>query len=439
MRTLPRVALGAVQPQADYRPLLWGLLQCLEEAGVQTQCFCSQSLFPAVDGATSITGRSYRHLDAQLMSPEICREVLLHGAHGADLSIIETGQQGGQASQERLIDWLELPRVVVLDVEHNDPCQVPPRPANVDGIFLTGASDHETFSQQRLRWETLWNAPVLGGLIGGAHIRAIVDHLPPGSRPSKELVRALGKSIVWTSKIARLLNLAGPAPQGEATQHLFRPSQAMNKLKVAVAFDDAFHTYFADTLDLLELNGAELRDFSPIADPDLPADTDVVYLGCGHVERFADALAANPCMIAALRRHARDGGRIYAEGGGAAYLCNQVEFDSGECIQMCGVIPAVARCLPVPRPAEFAEISLTNDCWLGRFGDRLRGYRNGRWVMEPMGPHWTLGGNLAARSLATHSEMLGRDHVIASQVHLNLVAQPHLLSSFAASASATIR
>ena len=240
-----------------------------------------------------------------------------------------------------------------------------------------------------------------------------------------------------TKNVDALLELAGPTGRPVARQ-IFGPSQALQDLRVAVAFDDAFHNYFPDTLDLLELNGAQLRDFSPLADPDLPSGTDVVYLGCGHVERFAESLAANPCMIAVLRRHARCGGRIYAEGGGAAYLCHQMEFDTGECFQACGIIPAVAKHVDNPQPSELVEVTLSNDCWLGERAEVLRGYRNAQWRMEPMGPHWSLGSNPSARTLTSHSEMLCRDHVIASQVHLNLVAQPHLLGAFAAASSAAL-
>ncbi len=51
--------------------------------------------------------------------------------------------------------------------------------------------------------------------------------------------------------------------------------------------DDAFHCYFPDTLDLLELRGATVCDFSPLRDERLPVDTDIVYFGCGRPDLFA--------------------------------------------------------------------------------------------------------------------------------------------------------
>jgi cobyrinic acid a,c-diamide synthase len=201
----------------------------------------------------------------------------------------------------------------------------------------------------------------------------------------------------------------------------------MSGLTVAVAFDGAFHGYFPDTLDLMELSGAKLVDFSPLHDEELPVGTDIVLLGGGYPERVAESLAGNQCMIMALRRHARDGGRIYAEAGGAAYLCHQMELADGNRLPMCGLLPAIARTSASPPAAAPAEITLASDCCLGRTGDRLRGYRASPWRLEPLAAIETL-----AQEPASRFDLVRHKNVIAGQLHLSLVAQPHLLESFLA-------
>ena len=84
--------------------------------------------------------------------------------------------------------------------------------------------------------------------------------------------------------------------------------------------DDAFGRYFPDTFEALEALGAELVEFSPIRDETLPESVDLVMIGCGFPDHYADALAANLSLIAALRSHVCRGQRIYSEGGGTAYL-----------------------------------------------------------------------------------------------------------------------
>ena len=136
------------------------------------------------------------------------------------------------------------------------------------------------------------------------------------------------------------------------------PAQFLAEVTVAVAYDDAFNCYFPDTLDLLELQGATVKVFSPLTDAELPEGTEVVYLGCGHPERCAEALAANRCLVSALCDHVLQGGRVYAEGGGLAYLCEEIATPKGQRWPMVGVLPAVAHLVrPRRRPLRLKSRS----------------------------------------------------------------------------------
>jgi cobyrinic acid a,c-diamide synthase len=430
MNYLARVALGAAHAHDDYRPVLWALLHAMEVAGIQVQGFHSQARFVESDGTLAISGRAERHLDSWLMSPDHCREVVSHGMRGADLAVVEgsfvTSQGGGL---DALCDWLDLPRWMVADASSADPCRTPLRPDKVDGVFLAGLRDERELVRQALRWETLWGVPVLGGLANCPHVLAILEHLPRGARPSRELCRALGESLILRKDIDTLLSLAN-RPWHDPTPQLFRPAPRMSGLTVAVAFDGAFHGYFPDTLDLMELSGAKLVDFSPLHDEELPAGADIVLLGGGYPERVAESLASNQCMMMALRRHVRDGGRVYAEAGGAAYLCHQMELADGSRWPMCGLLPAIARASRNAPPPTPAAITLSSDCYLGQRGDCLRGYRTSPWRLEPLDTMETLAQEPAARF-----DLVRHRNVIAGQLHLSLVAQPHLLQTFLAAPS----
>jgi cobyrinic acid a,c-diamide synthase len=200
---------------------------------------------------------------------------------------------------------------------------------------------------------------------------------------------------------------------------------ASYKIRVAVAYDDAFHCYFPDTLDMLELSGAEVRVFSPLHDECLPADTDIVYLGCGHPQDHAVALAENHCMLTALNEHICAGRRVYAEGGGLAYLCQHVQLADGSLAPMVGALRAVARRNAVRVPPEPVEVTLAEDSWLGPQGAKVRGYRNGNWLLEATG---------CTKRLILEPEntldLIGRHQVIGSRIHLNFAAQPALLAGF---------
>jgi cobyrinic acid a,c-diamide synthase len=192
-----------------------------------------------------------------------------------------------------------------------------------------------------------------------------------------------------------------------------------------VAYDDAFHGYFPDTLDMLEVRGATVRVFSPLRDECLPAGTDVVYLGCGRPHEHAAALAENHCLMMSLKQHICAGRRIYAEGGGLAYLCQHVELADGRHVPMTGALHAVARRNPQMAPPEPVELTLAVDSWLGTAGTHLRGYRNSNWKLEPTGC-------LTRYAVEPDGQLdlIGRHQVIGSRVHFNFAAQPALLGGF---------
>jgi cobyrinic acid a,c-diamide synthase len=197
------------------------------------------------------------------------------------------------------------------------------------------------------------------------------------------------------------------------------------QLSVAIAYDEAFNCYFPDAFDLLELHGASLVDFSPLRDEGLPAEAELVCLGCGHPERHAATLSENHCMKAALRSHLTRGARIYGEGGGAAYLCQHMETPTGELKRMVGVLPAAARLKPTPVPPSPVQVTLSRPNWLGKSGTRLRGYRNPNWDIQPLGE--------AASYVAEQQhrgELLGSFQAIGSLLHLHFAGMLTLLRRF---------
>src|SRR5207245_2731028 len=136
------------------------------------------------------------------------------------------------------------------------------------------------------------------------------------------------------------------------------------RFRVAYAQDEAFGGYFPDTLETLETLGAELVEFSPLRDGDLPAAADLVMIGCGCPDRYADALAQNYCLMTALRAHVCRGHRIYSEGGGTAYLGRMMILD-GRPVPGVGILPFDAELRANPRGPTPVTRTLTRDGWLG--------------------------------------------------------------------------
>jgi cobyrinic acid a,c-diamide synthase len=263
----------------------------------------------------------------------------------------------------------------------------------------------------------------LGALERLPRLRRAIADLPFGGAPDRALCQSLGENLARWADLERLLRLAD-GPELEAPASVL-PSCEGRPVRVAVAYDAAFHCYFPDTLDLLELCGATVVNFSPMRDECLPPDTDIVYFGCGHPERFAPELAANCCIQTALRTHICSGRRVYAEGGGLAYLCRYIQDLNGKCLTMSGVLPAVARLNPDPVRLDPLEAQLAQGNWLAPAGTTLRGYLNTYWIVEPSGDL-----NSYLSDPAHRHDLVGRHHAVGSRLHLNFAAQPEVFRSF---------
>ena len=419
-----------MQPGTDPRAMLCALMEAERRRGTRVQSFFSRACFPRCKTAEAITGLKPRYLDSWLMSEDACREIFVHGGELGDLAVVEgdfsprSGVAGRGGELEPLCQWLRLPQVVLLDATKIDP-SLPHRPERVDGVLLDRVADDNRLARLITDVETVWRAPVLGVLPEAPQLREAIREIPAGERPPQDLCRQWGDLLAECWQPEKIDALARSLPLPEVNGHLFRREVATFKITVAVAFDEAFNCYFPCGLDLLELRGATIVDFSPLRDECLPPETDIVFLGCGHPERHAAALAANHCMMASLRGHVRWGRRLYAEGGGLAYLCEQMETADGTMAHMTGVFSAAARLNHHPTDAAPVEVTLNRANWLGRAGTAVRGYRNPNWRLEPLG---SLTSFLHPRSHPY--DLVGMFDAVGSLLHLNFAAQEAVLNHF---------
>jgi cobyrinic acid a,c-diamide synthase len=431
---MPRIAVGTVQHLAEGEPITWGLLAALRRFGHSPQAFRSQACFATREGARVITGRPSRHLDSWMMDPGECCEAFQRGMRESDLALV-TGEydtalpdnsctpRGG--SLDTLCQWLDLPKVAIVDVSLPLACSLPRPPQKLDALLLDRVASERDYERLRVEFEVIWGVPVLGWLDEAKRLRELVCRLPPGSEPTIDLCSALSERLQRHFDLRRFLQLAERSRMREieASHLIALPSR--QPLRVAVAYAEGFSSYFPDTLDRLETAGAIIRDFSPLTSGSLPEGTDLVYFGCGHPERHLAALATNHCLQQSLRSYAAAGGRIYGEGAGMAYLCRQIVLPDGRVAPMCGLLPATARMVEPAREFEPVEITFGESCWLAAAKSKLRGYRHTGWQIEPTGAMLTY-----AQSPGNRLDVLGRGNVIGSRLLVDFGAQVHLLRRF---------
>jgi cobyrinic acid a,c-diamide synthase len=456
MSQLARFAVGRWHHEMDLRPILWGLVDGLDHLGLRVQTFRSQASCESFDAATSITGLCSRHLDSWLMSSSRIRTLFARSASLSDLSILWGDlNRGGTLPTSRLEDLastLRMPTIAVLDARRLKNCAFQ-TPGNVEAVLLDGVKDANEFAALSTNLEAIWNLPVFGALGECPHLRHAVAELRPGEAISRELCRQLGQELLQWTQLPRLVELSNRFAQWKFKKHILTmPSsrqqcrffQTKNRsrgnssasefksrsfagekpIKIAVAYDDAFHCYFPDVLEECELAGAIVEDFSPLRDESLPLDTDLVYISCGHPELFADQLMANTCLQSAMREHHCAGRRIYAEGGGMAALCREIVLADGSRHPMAGIFPAVAHLDAENHAAEQVELRIANRSWLGSIGQTLRTYRNRNWRIEASDKVQVVAGKNAAEP-----DLIARHNAIGGRLQLDFAAFPLLLKN----------
>jgi cobyrinic acid a,c-diamide synthase len=429
MRHLPRLAVGSIQPGSRREAIVFGLIAALARLGESPLVFRSSCEFAPHDPAKSILGRASRHLDSWAMSRSDAIVALARAAGASDVALVEgafdcarPASDSPTSSLDRLCQWLDLPRIAIVDVR-----LLASRglrlPMKLDGILLDRVRDSYEAAYWQTTLEALWNTPIVGWLDEATGLRALCATLPAGRDPSRELCDALARRLAPTLRLGRLSQIANkPLPLAFATEDWLLAHRP--PFRVAVAMDEIYSGCYPESFDLLEAAGAELCDFSPLRSEAIPENVDVVYIGCGHPERDALRLAANHCLKQSLRSYAARGGRIYAEGSGVAYLCDELVSSSGRSIPMTGLLPAKARYLGRP-VAEPAEVSFQVGSWLAPADMRLRGYRNSGWDIQPRAHTITY-----ATSSDGRAEVFGCGTVIGSRVLVNLAANRHLLRRF---------
>jgi cobyrinic acid a,c-diamide synthase len=154
----------------------------------------------------------------------------------------------------------------------------------------------------------------------------------------------------------------------------------LEPVRIAVARDNAFCFYYADSLRVLEDLGAELVSFSPLSDPALPEDIQGLYLGGGYPELYTDQLSRNRSMLASVKAALEGGLPCIAECGGFMYLTEQIAGSP-----MVGFLPGGSR--DTGKLVRFGYITLQakEDNLLCRAGEAIRGHEFHHWDSDRTG------------------------------------------------------
>ncbi|MEE8124604.1 MAG: cobyrinate a,c-diamide synthase [Nitrospirales bacterium] len=392
-------------------------------------------------------GRESRNVDGWMLGSVLNRSIFQEAAHDADLSVIEGMMglfDGSSPTQEigstaEIAKQLNAPVVLVVDgsamarsaaamvygYAKFDPA------LHIAGVIFNRikSEGHYQLLKQAVEKET--DVSVLGYFRPDSDLTIPDRHL--GLRTALEglgtdLYSKLGQSASETIDMPRVEDLAKSNQDWSYAISNTPPesSESITKpVRIGVAYDPAFCFYYPDNLVLLEKAGGKLCRFSPIKDLSLP-NVDMLYLGGGYPEIYAEALEHNVGMRESIQAFAAKGGVIYAECGGLMYLANTLRDFDGKIYDMVGVIPAETEMSRTHMTLGYRELTLTQTGLLGEQGMRIRGHEFHYSVLHPQRALEYVGQIIDAQGHSRGGDGIMVGNVTALYTHLHFASHPHL-------------
>jgi cobyrinic acid a,c-diamide synthase len=405
----------------------------------------------------AVAARASYNLDTWMMPLETNRAIFAAATGEADVAVVEgvmglfDGASGSseQGSTAEIAKLLGLPVVLIVEASNA---------ARSVAAVVKGFRDFDPQLQIL--------GVILNGVAGPAHLKLLRDaiaqvdvpvlgafpRLPDAELAERHLGLVTAGEKTWSTRQVNVLAEAaeksldlslllanceleeGKRRFGISEPTALRRDNAVSggndRVRIGVARDQAFSFYYQSSLDALGAAGAELIDVSPLADHDLPAALDGLYLGGGYPEVFAEELAGNQPFLSSLREFVASGHPVYAECGGLMYLASELVTLDARCHRMAAILPLAVEMLTRLDGFGYTEVELLGDCLVGERGTRLRGHSF----------HYsriTHSGKLERRYRTRQSltgaetyEGYSLDNVLASYIHLSFAANPAAAARF---------
>jgi cobyrinic acid a,c-diamide synthase len=401
---IPRVVIAGTSSGAGKTSVTCGLIGALRRRGLAVQGFKVGPDFIDPSYHALAAGRPGRNLDAFLSGADLIAPLARHGAHGADVAVVEgvmglfdgASGRGELASTAHVAKLLGAPVVLIVDaaamarsvaaVVHG--YRTFDADVDVAGVIFNkvGSDHHEELLREAV---APLGVRVLGALRRDERVVAPGRHLglvPAGERDAQAraalaaLADATERHVDLEGVVAlarRAAPLPGPAwsPHSDGAE-----ATAAEPVRIAIARGPAFSFHYRENLELLEAAGARLVAFDPLADEQLPAGAGALLLAGGFPEVFVAELEANAALRRSIATFAASGRPVLAECGGLLYLCRDLDGHA-----MCGVLPASGRMTGRLTLGYREARAATATPWL-QAGEQLRGHEFHYSHVEPAGP-----------------------------------------------------
>lgn len=450
----PRIVIAGTHSGVGKTSLALSLVSALKRRGLRVQTFKAGPDFLDPSHLALASGRPCYNLDGWMMGKDYVCQLFSRVSNDADLSVIEgvmgmfdgADPAGLEGSTAEIALWLNAPILLVVSAQGiaRSLAAIVKGYVNFEpGVNIAGVIANNCSSDRQAAWlgESL-TASLLPPLVGAIprnalpalpsrHLGLVTADSSTLSYSMLEELADVFESQVSLDKLIQLAQRVEPFP-GSTKDRARR--EVRGRIRLGLAHDEAFHFYYQDFFDELEMRGGELIRFSPIRDRYLPEGCDILYLGGGYPEVHAAALSSNEPMLKAIRQFAASGRPIYAECGGLMYLAQRIETLEANHYPMTGLLPVNTRMLDHKKSLGYVEVTLNKESLWGTPGTVLRGheFHYSELAADPTtNSQWeAIYAVRRRRSNTVSREGFQCGSLLASYAHLHLASHPEALDCF---------
>ena len=428
----PRVIIGAQSSGSGKTTVTCGILQALVNRGMKVASFkCGPDYIDPMFHSNVIGARS-KNLDPFFVDDDTLRYLFKRTAEEHDISVIEgvMGFYDGNAigsTESSTCDVslkLSAPAILLVDAHGAAASALATLKGflefgrnNIKGVIFNRMSENvfKTVGPmaEKMGVKAIGYVPKLKDItLESRHLGLV---MPSEIADLKDMLKRLADILEETLDLDALIDLANTAPDIECNEPVIE--RTGEGLRIGLAKDETFCFTYEDNIELFRRAGAEIVEFSPMHDRELP-DVDMIVLSGGYPELYGEALESNTAMRDAIRDAVANGMYCLAECGGFMYLHDTMEDSDGVMRKMCEVIHG----------------SVTNRHKLTRFGyvtlhtktcnTDVRGHEFHHWDSDNCGTDWTA----VKTSGKTYECMHDNGTLIAGYPHLYYYSNPKFLT-----------
>lgn len=425
-----------------------GIMATLRKRGLRVQPFKCGPDFIDPGHHTRICGRPSHNLDTWMLSADQNRNIFTHACRDADVAVIE-GMMGlfdgvdgktDAGSTAEIAKLLNVPVILVVDAW-----------SAARSVAATVLGFQQFDPNVRIA------GVVLNRVANSHHARLLLDalrgqNLPAGWLPvdntivlperhlglktadeqtwTREGVDALCHLIEENVALDQILGACKVWVSGEFNSNHVVPE---NRVRIGIARDRAFCFYYEAGLDELRRQGADLIQFSPLANSSLPEDLDALYFGGGYPELYAEELSTNTSLMSQIRQFAAEGKPIYGECGGLIYLGRLLQTKDGNLWPMTDLLPLSIQMTNRPVHFGYAELRFMEDGFAQK-GTSIHGHSFHYSNIADFGNSEARASATYSLSDETHREGFTAGSVFGSYIHIHFAAVPEVAKRFVAMA-----